>query len=186
MRRIILILTTALCFHAFHLDAQNVSISTNLIDYASLGTLNLETSYAVSQHWSVTASARYNPFTFNKGEAGKQFQYRQQSYALGARFWPWHTLSGWWFASKVRWQEYNFGGLFSKRTEEGDRIGAGIYSGYTHMLGPHFNIEFGGGFWTGVAVYTEYDCPRCGLTKDSGVKYFLLPDDFSISLVYVF
>lgn len=165
--------------------AQKAAFSMNILEYAHLGTINGEISYSLTQRWSVSAGMRYNPFTYNKGQPG-QFQHRQISLSAGARFWPWHTLSGWWFASKVRWQEYNFGGLFSKRTEEGDRIGAGIYSGYTHMLGPHFNIEFGGGFWTGVAVYTEYDCPRCGLTKDSGVKYFLLPDDFSISLVYVF
>lgn len=186
MRRIILILTTALCFHAFHLDAQNVSISTNLIDYASLGTLNLDASYAVSQHWSVTASARYNPFTFNKGEAGKQFQYRQQSYALGARFWPWHSFSGWWISGKARYQEYNWGGIISPETEEGDKVGLGVSAGYTFMISSHFNVELGLGAWGGRAWFKKYSCPMCGLTIDKGKKWFLFPDDFMISFAYVF
>ena len=165
--------------------AKKFSISTNLLGYAELGTLNMDASYAVSRRWSVIAGIRYNPFTFKSGTAD-QFQYRQQSYSVGARLWPWHIWSGWWFAGKIRYQEYNMGGVLSEQTEEGDRIGAGLYAGYTHMLTPWLNLEFGLGFWVGGARYTKYSCPTCGWTLESGRKYFLLPDDFVISLVYVF
>jgi hypothetical protein len=111
---------------------------------------------------------------------------KQQSYSVGVRIWPWYTWSGWWFAGKMRYQEYNMGGLISLKTEEGDRLGAGMYSGYTHMLSPHFNIEFGFGLWTGMADYRKYSCPVCGITIEDGRKWFLLPDDIMISLVYVF
>ena len=82
--------------------ANRFSVSTNLLDYARLGTLNVDASYAASRHWSLVAGARYNPFTFNDGKPDKQFQYRQQSYAVGARWWLWHTWSGWWFSGKAR------------------------------------------------------------------------------------
>ena len=167
------------------MHARKFSISTDILGYAKLGTLNLDASYAVSRRWSLTAGMRYNPFTFARGTE-KQFQYRQQSYSLGARLWPWHAMSGWWFASKLRYQEYNFGGIISPETEEGDRIVAGLYAGYTHMLTPWLNIEFGAGFWAGGAVFKKYSCPTCGYTVSSGKKMFLLPDDFVISLVYVF
>lgn len=166
--------------------AQKFSLSTDLLGYAKLGTLNIDASYAVSRRWSLTAGARYNPFTFRSGDPERQFQYRQQSYSVGTRLWPWHTWSGWWFAGKLRYQEYNFGGIASDETEEGDRFGFGLYSGYTHMLSPHLNLEFGIGMWNGVSVYKIYSCPTCGLTLDSGNKYFLLPDDVMLSLVYVF
>ena len=166
--------------------SQNVSVSTNLIDYACLGTLNVEASYSVAQHWSVTASARYNPFTFHKGDADRQFQYRQQSYAVGARFWTWHSFSGWWAASKIRYQEYNHGGMFSRDAEEGDRIGIGLSAGYTYMISRHFNLELGIGAWSGMSWYCRYSCPVCGLTVENGRKWFLLPDDVMISLAYVF
>ena len=168
------------------MSARRFSLSTNLLDYARLGTLNLDASYAVSRHWSVAAGARYNPFTFRDDDPEKQFQYRQQSYSVGARWWLWHTWSGWWFAGKLRYQEYNYGGIVSDETEEGDRFGVGLYSGYTHMLAPHLNLEFGFGMWNGVSFYKTYSCPTCGLTVDEGNKYFLLPDDLMISLVYVF
>jgi hypothetical protein len=100
--------------------------------------------------------------------------------------WPWHTSSGWWFAGKARYQEYNYGGITSRATREGDRVGAGLYAGYTHMLGPHFNLEFGLGAWAGMDWYDIYSCQVCGLTVDSGNGFFVLPDDIMVAVVYVF
>ena len=166
--------------------AQKMSVSTDLLGYANLGTLNLDASYAVSRRWSITAGARYNPFTFHKGEKDTQFQSRQLSYAIGARVWPWHTWSGWWMAGKIQYQEYNYGGILSRQTEEGDRAGVGLYAGYTYMLSPHLNLEIGLGMWSGVSWYKTYSCPSCGITLDSGVTWFARPDDIMMSLVYVF
>ena len=141
-----------LLFVAPLLHAQKISVSTNLLGYSALGTMNADVSYSLSRRWSLTAGAVYNPFTFRKGDPDRQFQIRQQSYSLGARIWPWHALSGWWFASKVRYQEYNMGGLVSRQTSEGDRVGMGLYSGYTLMLSKHVNMEFGLGFWGGLDI----------------------------------
>ena len=166
--------------------AQKLSFSTNLLDYACLGTLNADVSYSVSRRWSIMAGVRYNPFTFREDKPQDQFQLRQQSYAAGARLWPWHTMSGWWFAGKLRYQEYSFGGVWSDETEEGDRGGMGLYAGYTHMLSKQFNIEFGIGFWGGLDVYRRYSCPVCGLLMSTGKRLFVLPDDLMISIAYAF
>lgn len=187
MKRFAIILAAAaFILPGWKSEAQTLSLSTNLLDYACLGTLNADVSYSLSRRWSVTAGARYNPFTFRKGDPDKQFQLRQQSYSLGARLWPWHTWSGWWFAGKLRYQEYNSGGIRSLETREGDRFGAGLYAGYTYMLTSHLNIEFGLGLWSGLDVYRCYSCPVCGVTLESGKTHFILPDDIMISLAYVF
>lgn len=187
MKRFAIILAVAaFILPSLKSEAQTVSLSTNLLDYACLGTLNADVSYSLSRRWSVTAGARYNPFTFRKGDPDKQFQLRQQSYSIGARLWPWHTWSGWWFAGKMRYQEYNSGGIRSLETREGDRFGAGLYAGYTYMLTSHLNIEFGLGLWSGLDVYRCYSCPVCGVTLESGKTHFILPDDIMISLAYVF
>lgn len=186
MKRILSVFAALFLMSALPAVAQKFSVSTNVLDYACLGTLNMDASYSLSRRWSLTLGMKYNPFTYNSGEPDRQFQYRQQSYSVGARLWPWHTLSGWWFASRLRYQEYNIGGIWSRETEEGDRVGVGLYSGYTHMLSKHFNIEFGLGFWSGMAFYNRYSCPLCGLTVQSGRKYFLLPDELMISIAYVF
>lgn len=187
MRKTVLILA-AVCGLVCHNSAraQKFSISTDLLGYACLGTLNAEASYSVSRYWSITAGARYNPFIFRKGDAGRQFQLRQQSYTAGARLWPWHTLSGWWFEGKLRYQEFNMGGIFSRAAKEGDRFGTGLYAGYTYMLSRHFNLEFGAGVWTGYEIYRKYSCPACGVTTSSGRGWFVLPDDIKIAVVYVF
>ncbi len=174
-----------LAISSFKAEAQRFSLATNLLDYACLGTINAECSYSVSRCWSLTLGAEYNPFTFRKGR-DDQFQLRQQSYSVGARLWPWHTWSGWWMAGKIQYQEYNYGGIISRQTEEGDRAGIGLYAGYTYMVNPHFNIEFGLGGWTGSAWFSRYACQQCGSLEMSGQKWFVLPDDVTIALVYVF
>lgn len=166
--------------------AQKLSLSANLVDYAILGTFNADVSLTVARRWSVMAGARYNPFTYRSEDRERQFQMRQQSYSIGARLWPWHVLSGWWFASKLRYQEYNHGGILSKEAREGDRAGVGLYAGYTYMLSKHFNIEFGIGLWAGADFYRRYSCTRCGTTIGAGTTAFVLPDDLAVSVVYVF
>lgn len=165
---------------------QKYSVSTNFIDYLNLGTLNLEASAGLSQHLGIVAGVKYNPFTFRKGEKDGQFQNRQQAYSIGMRWWGWHVYSGWWLCGKLQYQEYNTGGIFSRRTEEGDRIGLGLSGGYTHILCKHLNLDFGLGFWGGIKKYAVYSCPTCGITRESGIKAFLLPDNITLALCYVF
>jgi len=164
---------------------QNWAVSTNLAGYAALGTMNLDVSYALRQHWSIEAGARYNPFTF-KGKEENQFQMRQKTFALGARWWPWHIYSGWWISPKVQYMEFSEGGILSKETREGDRIGAGAGAGYTHMINSHLNIEFGASFWGGYEDSALYSCPHCGILKETAKKSFILPNEIIISLCYVF
>lgn len=167
-------------------SARKFSVSTNLLGYLYLGTMNLDASYGLSRHWSLNAGAEFNPFTFSLAGKDSQIQSRQQSYELGVRLWPWHIYSGWWVSSRAKYQEYNFGGIFSDETEEGDAYGVGFSAGYSYMVHPHLNLEFGLGFWSGVKKYTVYDCPSCGLAMDAGTKGFIMPDELLLSLVYVF
>lgn len=184
MRRIVTIgiaLLLGLCVRA-----QNVSVGTNLIQYANYGTLNAEASVGVARHWSVGAAARYNPFSFNGGSGGQGLQNKQQAYALGVRYWPWHIYSGWWLSAMAQYQEYNRGGIKSPETTEGDRIGAGLSGGYTYMIGKHFNLEVGVGVWGGHDRYIKYACPTCGRVQDEGDKYFVMLSDILLSFAYVF
>jgi hypothetical protein len=186
MRVVRLILSVVLSISAFQMSAQKLSVSTNVLDWSSLGTFNGEASYALGKHWSVGADAKYNPFSYGKRASGKRMQARQQSYSAGTRYWPWHIYSGWWLSGKIRYQEYNVGGILSEETVEGDRFGGGVGLGYTYMLHPHFNLEFGAGVWMGYGVYTKYRCPVCGPIEGKGEKFFILPSDAIIALAYVF
>ena len=167
-------------------QAQKVAVSTNLIDYVNYATLNADISYAVAQHWSLSAGTRYNPFNFPGGVEGGQRQNRQRTFSLESRYWPWHVYSGWWALAKVQYQEYNYGGIEALETNEGDRVGAGLAGGYAYMLGRHINVEMGLGVWSGADKYKVYACPTCGRTLDEGNKFFVMLDEVLLSLAYVF
>lgn len=174
MKRIIIAALLLLCGAALA-DAQELSFSTNIVDFAKSGTANLEASYGFSRHWTLSAGMKY--------DAGGAT--RQQLYALGGRFWPWHIYSGWWLSGKMQYQEFNEAAR-SLETSEGDRYGAGLAGGYSRMLGKHFNLDLGIGLWTGYSRYVTYACPTCGRIVDTGNKLFLLPNDLMIALSYIF
>lgn len=170
----------------FVAKSQNLAISTNIVDYASYGTMNLTSDYGFARQWSVVADARYNPFSW-KGDGPHEVRAKQRSGAVGVRFWPWHIYSGWWMACKAQYQEYSTTLLRSDSSSwEGDRAGGSLSAGYSYMLSPHFNLNVGLGVWAGVDKYVVYECPRCGRTVDSGTKTFLLPNDIQLSVSYVF
>ena len=163
----------------------NCALSSNVIDIADYGTMNLEVSYALARHWTVSAGAKYNPFTYSD-DAGNRLQRRQRLLAVGARWWPWHVWSGWWLSAKWQYQEYNTGGGSELLTSEGDRLGGGLGAGYAWMLSPRLNLDFGLGGWAGYGWTTTYACPRCGRITSSGKGFFLLPNDLLLSLTYIF
>lgn len=165
--------------------AQRWSIATNVVDYLNMGTLNVESSVAVAQHYSFNAGVRYNPWTFHYGNEDKQFENRKKCMYAGLRYWPWHIYSGWWAGLQLQYQEYNRGGWLIQHAEEGDAYGLGLSVGYTLMLHKSFNIEFGASAWAGAAVYTAYSCPYCGKIVDRGNKFFLWPNNVMVSLVYI-
>lgn len=173
-----------LLLSAIGAPAQDMGLTTNLADYANYGTLNAEASCALARRWTLSAGVKYNPFTF--GEGDDIVQNKRQAYSLGLRFWPWHVFSGWWLSAKTQWQEYSRGGIDSSETTEGDRFGGGLAGGYAYMLGKHFNASFGVGVWGGYDIYRKFSCPVCGLTVDSGEKFFVLPDELIVALTYVF
>ena len=167
-------------------SAQDWSLSTNLFDYVSLGTINAEGSVAASRHISANISARVNPWTFHKGDPGKQMQNRHQTYAAGIRYWPWHIYSGWWFSGMAQYQEYNRGGIISQQTEEGDAFGFSLGGGYSLMIHEHLNLDFGIALWGGQKTYITYACPSCGRITDKGSKWFVMPNELRVALQYIF
>ena len=175
--------------------AQNWAVAVNTADMLDLGTMSLEGSVAVSQHWSIHAGAKVNPWTFSKHDTWNglfsepdpdQKQDRKQVYAVGARWWPWNVYSGWWVGGKAQYQEYNHGGIITKMAEEGDAFGAALSGGYSLMLKEHWNLDFGLGVWGGWTKYRKYEYPENGKLIDEGHKWFFLPNELILSIVYIF
>ena len=178
------------------LSAQEFSLSTNLLDWANLGTANLQAGISLSRHVSLHAGVRYNNWNFGSVEKGNSFQNRARTASLGFRWWPWNVCSSWWFGARAQVEEYNRGGLLRRmKTEEGLAVGAGVAGGYSWMISDHWNLDLGLGFWAGRAWYTQYRCPRCGrvLQSSDGLpirnvkKWFILPsNEVQVSIAYIF
>ena len=189
--------------------AQTWAVAVNAADAIDLGTISVEGSAAVSQHWSLHAGAKVNPWTFNRHNTWNglfsepdpdQKQSRKQVYAVGARWWPWNVYSGWWVGGKAQYQEYNRGGLrlpigvgndrigFGNDggAEEGDAFGAALSGGYSLMLKEHWNLDFGLGVWGGWTKYRKYEYPENGKLIEQGHKWFFLPNEVILSIVYIF
>lgn len=181
---------------ATSLSAQEFSLSTNILDWANLGTANIQAGISFSRHFTLHAGGRYNNWDFGSVERGNPFQNRARTASLGVRYWPWNVYSSWWCGMRAQVEEYNRGGMLKKmETEEGIAAGIGLAFGYSRMITDHWNIDFGLGMWGGTARYSRYRCPRCGrlLSFDDGTpvrdaaKWFLLPSgETQISLTYVF
>lgn len=159
--------------------------SQNLADDLFLGTLNAELQYSLRRGWTFGIGARYNNWTWRHRQ-DTQFEARQQTYYVTARWWPWYTYSGWWAGGKLQYQEYNRGGLIGPETEEGDAFGVSLGGGYAVHVNHWLNVDFGLFGWGGMTRYVTYACPYCGQRTDEGTKAFLLPDEVRVALQFIF
>ena len=179
-------------------DAQQYSVSTNAVDWMDYVTINAEGGMAVGRHISLHGGVRVNPWVFSPGdpedrfvdvtaEDEGQFQNKKQAYNIGLRYWPWYIYSGFWLSAKGQYMEYDRGNIRGmEKREAGDAWGMGLGLGYTYMFKERWNIDFGLGAWGGMKSYNIYRCTNCGQPLESGKKTFLVPDFFSVSLMYIF
>lgn len=167
--------------------AQKVSVSTNIADWAYLGTANLEAGLSLGQHFSAFAGGRYNPWISHVDKRSLPMYNQMKNGYAGVRFWPWYVYSGWWIGCKGQYEQFKKGGVWRPILEEGTAIGAGLSGGYTIMIHKHLNLEFGIGGWGGrYTQYNKYQCADCEDLVTSGPRYFLKFDDLIFALVYVF
>lgn len=160
-------------------NAQNMYVSTNLLDYLNLGTINGEFGLNPLPKWSFYAKARYNPYTFN---VDGQIQNRVAGLALGAKYWFWYTNSGWFLNSHIGGSLYNTGGIIDGYAYEGVAYAVSFGGGYSLMLNERWNIDFGLGVQGGHTSYTKYACPKCGKVVEEGKKVFVAPSNLMVQL----
>ena len=187
---VILILTVI--FPSFRTAAQEsrktqVALSTDLVDWANFGTVNLEAGVSLHQHFSVHAGAKYNPWNFKTHNLGLALYNKQTTAYAGFRYWPWYVLSGWWVGAQAQYTDYAETGVWRHALDTGKAIGGGVSFGYTLMLHENLNLEFGAGVWAGRRFeHTLYCCPDCMKVRESGPGNFVALNDISISFMYVF
>ena len=178
----------ALLVSSFSAVAQKISIQTNVLDWAALGTANLEAGVAVARHFSVFAGGRYNPWSFHTENPSADVLNQQRTAYLGLRYWTWYVNSGLWFAAKAQYQDYTNTGIWRAALKEGrNGWGGGLSGGYTYLLSKHLNLEAGAGAWVvHYGDYNFYESPRKLKVRHEGPATFVYPDFVSLSIVLVF
>ena len=167
--------------------AQNVSLSTNFVEWANLGTVNVEAGLSVHRNISLHVGAKYNPWEFRTAQLNLDLYNKQTTGYLGVRYWPWYVFSGWWIGARAKISDYANTGIWRHALNQGVAVGGGLSFGYTLMLHERLNIEFGAGVWGGRRLkYDLYCCPECMVLRESGARNFLSYDDVSVSLMYIF
>ena len=182
-----IVLTTIMAAgFAISSHAQKLSLSTNLVEWGNYGTINLDGGMSVSQHFSLFAGVKYNPWEFRTSYGMLVFN-QQATVNAGVRYWPWYVFSGWWLGAKVRYTDFEQSGVLRPKYFDGKSIGAGLSAGYTWMLNKHINLEVAAGIWGG--RHLEYKVYRTvssmHLLKD-GPRNFYGLDDVAVTLMYVF
>ena len=165
----------------------SVALSTDLVDWAYLGTANLEAGVSVHRHFSLQAGAKFNPWSFKTPGLELDLYNKQTTAYAGFRYWPWYVYSGWWVGAQAQYSGYSETGVWRHALDTGKAIGAGLSFGYTLMLSENFNLEFGAGVWGGRRFqHTLYCCPDCMKVRQSGPENFVALNDISVSVMYVF
>ena len=160
--------------------------------------MNIEAGVPLSQHFSIHAQARINPWLFGLKEGQARyddimdletagFLKKKTEVSLSFRYWQWYVFSGLWMRGKVQFSSYDRGGRFlGVERRIGDAVGAGIGVGYTYMLSSNWNIELGVGVWGGMVSEATRENVLTPKTPDAAWRPFFLLDDVALSFVYVF
>lgn len=169
-------------------QAHRWGVSTNVLSWANLGTINAEGAVSMSQHFTLNAGCAVNPWKSNT-PTNVELMNRQYGGYIGAKYWPWHVYSEWWIGAKIQYKNFEQVGLLSSNFTKGQALGAGISAGYSFMISSHFNFDIGLGIWGGQLIeYKKYKGKTDVGTKllEDGPKGFIFLDNVIASFVYIF
>jgi len=187
IKKIVLSVALFLVLMALPARAQHFSVSTNTLDWANLGTINLEAGVSLAQHFSLHVGGRYNPWTFQQKDPYMIIREKQKSAYVGARWWAWYVYTGWWVGAKVQYSDFEVTGIWRPAVDRGKALGLGLSAGYTFMISEQFNFELGLGLWGGYLLdYQLLYSPAREDVRASGSRPFIQPDILSASFIYVF
>ena len=169
-------------------NAQRWTVSTNALSWASLGTINAEGSYSLSQNFSVNLGGSINPWEASS-PTGVALLNKHYGGYLGIKYWPWHVYSEWWINAKVQYRNFEHLGILTQQLVTGDAVGGGLSAGYSFMLSNRFNLDVGAGFWGGKLLnYKKYQGTQQMETEieEQGSRTFFFLDNMILSIIYIF
>ncbi len=186
----------SLCSFAIGVNAQNVAIKTNLLNWAFVGTPNIGAEYALNKNTTINLSVALNPWVL--GDNAKM-----QHYLVipEYRYWFTETFDGFHVGAHLIAGGFDVGAFSTSigpididelkdKYYVGSAYGVGVGAGYSFYISPRFNLELKAGVSLVRVDYKSYeaDCRSTQrgdfISKDS--FYAPLPIDLGVSFVYLF
>lgn len=183
--RTISVLLLAVC--ASTLSAQHVALKTDALYWAT-STPNIGVEARIAPKWTLGFHAGYNPFTFSDNSKLRHLLVQPE-----ARYWLCSTFAGHFVGANLLYSHYNVGnidlpfGLVSELSDhrfQGDMAGAGLFYGYSWMLGKRWSIEAALGIGGVFTSYRKYLCEKCGTQVGKDKRWHLAPTKLAVSMVY--
>ena len=183
------VLATFLLVLALPVRAQQVSVKTNLLNWATT-TINLGVEAAITRNNTVQLFYGLNPWKFS-GEKKIRHWVVQPEF----RFWPCESFNGWFYGFHFMGGEFNMGEVkfplgilhtLENSRYEGWFAGAGVAGGYQWVLSRHWNIEASIGIGYDYIKYDKFRCSYCGERLKSGNRHYFGPTKAAISIMYLF
>jgi len=159
-------------------SAQKYGIKTNIIGLAT-GSFNIEASVALSNKWTL-----HFPFSWNPLSIEENYKIKHLVLQPGARWWFWHSYTGYFIGIHVLSAIYNIG--VNDFRYQGWAAGAAVSGGYSFMLSRRWNLETEIGIGACWCEYDIYERPICGEYESSVNKLIIGPSRISIAIVYIF
>jgi len=186
MRKFLFVLFLAVLGQA-DMFAQKMSVSTNLVDWAYLGTANVETDIALARHVTLNAGVKYNPWQFQAEDPDYLVENQQLAMYAGVKIWPWVVFDGVWFSVRGQYKDFAQTGIWRHRFDTGQEYAGVLSVGYTWMLTRHLNIEIATGCKAAyLTSYRLFCCPDHMRLVDSGPRMRYGLDNVCLSFAYVF
>lgn len=165
-----------LCAHSGH--AQFYSVKTNVLEIASLGTVNADVSMMVAPNWTINFDIACNPWTY-----GDNLKLKHWLVEPGARYWFWQTYTGGFVSMYGMGSRFN-GGI--NKRYDGYGFGVGATYGYAWAIAKRWNVEAEIGMGLLWSRHSVNECRTCGAVLAPTRSYLSPSPKLGVSIVYLF
>lgn len=187
-----ILLLIAILFIPDKLSAQQVSVRTNLLYWAT-GTPNAGVEVKLADRWSLGVHGGYNPFLYRswQDEDGNTYNPKMIHWTVmpEAKFWFCKTFERSYLGLHGMYGEFNVGALriIPKLKHErywGNMFGVGLSYGYQLPLGKRGGVEFSIGAGWIRFNYNRCDAWVCGADLGSSHRDYFGPTKAAITFSY--
>lgn len=188
---VFLLLISCSVFHVTDAFAQQVSLKTNVLYWAT-STPNVGVEVRLGTHYTTSLSMGYNAFNFNNREQnGVWVNPKIHHWVVTPEFKYWfcRAFERHFVEVEGLYGRYNAGGMrfpsfLSKHRYKGSAVGVGVGYGYQWALGRRWGLEASLALGYVYLQYNKYELGKCGADLGKYKRHYFGPTKLSISFAY--